>query len=91
VNQKELVNRFIQYHILVEKTVIPNGKESGPFKTMLKNAVGDVVPVTVLSQPGAMQITDVHNRRSNVIVARSNNLSNRTVIHLIDNYLRYTY
>jgi uncharacterized surface protein with fasciclin (FAS1) repeats len=88
---KELVNRFVAYHILNKKTVIPDGKESGAFETLLKNSAGDVLPVTVLSQPGAMQVTDMNNRKANVILASSNNLSNRTVIHLIDNYLRYNY
>ena len=43
------------------------------------------------AQPGSMQVTDMNGRKANVIVASSNNLSNRTVIHLIDNYLKYTY
>jgi uncharacterized surface protein with fasciclin (FAS1) repeats len=87
--QKDQVVNFILYHILAKYTLVPNGKESGAFETMLKNAQGEVVPLTILSQPGSMQITDVNNRKANVIVAKSNNLSNRTVIHLIDNYLKY--
>lgn len=89
--EKVMVDRFILYHVLAERSLIPNGKESGAFKTLLKNAIGDVVPITVLNQPGSMQITDVNNRRSNVILNKSNNLSNRAVIHLIDNYLLYNY
>jgi uncharacterized surface protein with fasciclin (FAS1) repeats len=87
--QKEQVTSFILYHILAKYTLVPNGKESGPFESMLKNDQGEVIPLTVLNQPGSMQITDVKNRKANVIVAQSNNLSNRTVIHLIDNYLKY--
>lgn len=89
--ERELVNRFIQYHIINKKSLIPDGKESGGVETLLKNAAGDVLPVTILSQPGVMQITDMNNRKANVNVAKSNNLSNRTVIHLIDNYLKYIY
>lgn len=89
--EKTLVNNFILYHILNKKTLIPDGKESGPFETMLKNTVGEVLPVTVISQPGSMQITDMNSRRANLILAKSNNLSNRAVIHLIDNYLKYTF
>ncbi len=89
--ERELVNRFIQYHIINKKSLIPDGKESGGVETLLKNAAGDVLPVTILSQPGIMQVTDMNNRKANVNVARSNNLSNRTVIHLIDNYLKYIY
>ena len=89
--QREQVNQFILYHIINKRSLVPNGKESGPFETLLKSASGEVLAVTVLSQPGSMQVTDMNNRRANVIVAQSNNLSNRTVIHLIDNYLKFTY
>ena len=85
------VDNFILYHILAKKTLVPNGKESGAFESLLKNAIGEVLPLTVISQPGSMQITDMNGRKANVIVPSSNNLSNRTVIHLIDNYLKYTY
>jgi uncharacterized surface protein with fasciclin (FAS1) repeats len=85
------VDNFVQYHFLAKKTLVPNGKESGAFETLLKNANGEVLPVTVISQPGSMQVTDMNGRKANIIVPGSNNLSNRTVIHLIDNYLKYTY
>ena len=49
------------------------------------------MPVTVLNQHGSMRITDMNSRQANLILAKSNNLSNRTVIHLIDNYLKYTF
>lgn len=89
--EKTLVNNFVLYHILAKKTLVPNGKESGAFETLLKNAAGEVLPLTVISQPNAMQITDMNSRKANVVLAKSNNLSNRTVIHLIDNYLKYTF
>jgi uncharacterized surface protein with fasciclin (FAS1) repeats len=88
---KELVNRFILYHILNKRALIPDGKDSGGFETLLKNQVGDVLTVTILNQVGSMKITDMNNRVANVIISQSNNLSTRTVIHLIDNYLKYTY
>jgi uncharacterized surface protein with fasciclin (FAS1) repeats len=89
--EKEQVNQFILYHILNKKSLIPNGKESGVFETLLKNSIGEVLPITILSQPGSMLVTDMNRRNANVIVAKSNNLSNRTIIHLIDNYLKFTY
>jgi uncharacterized surface protein with fasciclin (FAS1) repeats len=91
--QREDVNRFILYHILNKRTLIPNGNinGSGSFETMLKNTVGEVLPITVINLPGSIQITDMNNRRANVVVPKSNNLSNRAVIHLIDNYLKYTF
>jgi uncharacterized surface protein with fasciclin (FAS1) repeats len=89
--EKEQVSDFIIYHILAKKTLVPNGKESGSFETLLKNPAGETLPITVISQVNTMQITDMNNRKANVILAQSNNLSNRTVIHLIDNYLKYSY
>lgn len=89
--EKEQVSAFILYHILAKRTLVPNGKESGSFETLLKNPAGEVMPLTVINQPNNMQITDMNSRKANVILAKSNNLSNRTVIHLIDNYLKYTY
>ncbi len=89
--QRSQVNDFILYHILAKKTLVPNGKESGAFETLLKNPVGEVMPVTVLNQLGSMRITDMNSRQANLVLAKSNNLSNRTVIHLIDNYLKYTF
>jgi hypothetical protein len=74
-----------------KKTLVPNGKESGPLETMLKNGAGEVLPVTVINLPGSMKITDMNSRQSNLVVPKSNNLSNRTVIHLIDNYLKYSF
>jgi uncharacterized surface protein with fasciclin (FAS1) repeats len=89
--QKSQVSNFILYHILAKKTLVPNGNESGAFETLLKNPVGEVMPITVLNLPGSMKITDMNSRQANLILAKSNNLSNRTVIHLIDNYLKYTF
>lgn len=85
--EREQVANFIYYHILNKKTVVPNGKESGNAETLLKNSVGDAVFVTVLNAPGAMQLVDNTGRKANVRIAQSNNLSNRTVIHLLDTYL----
>jgi uncharacterized surface protein with fasciclin (FAS1) repeats len=87
-DDKLKVINFISYHILNKKTVIPDGKESGSMETLLKDATGDGIRVTVISAPGSMQITDRNSRRASVVINNSNNLSNRTVIHLIDNYFQ---
>jgi uncharacterized surface protein with fasciclin (FAS1) repeats len=88
--EKELVNKFIYFHILNKKTVATDGRESGSFETLFKKANGDPTSVFVTNQvPGVMTIADMYNRISNVILASSNNLSNRAVIHLISGYLKY--
>ena len=88
---RDSVSRFIQYHMLNKKTVIPDGKESGGFETILKNALGEVTAIGVQNQPGSLILTDMENRKASLILDKSNQLSNRTVIHLINNYLRYKY
>jgi hypothetical protein len=89
VNGKEQVRKFLQYHMLFSHTVVPDGTVSGSFDTYLKNKVGASVKITVSNSKGAMYLLDSENRTSNVKMAESNNLSNRCVIHLLDNYLKY--
>jgi uncharacterized surface protein with fasciclin (FAS1) repeats len=87
-DEKLKVLNFISYHVLNKKSLIPDGKESGSMETLLKDNTGDGIRVTVINSVGAMQVTDRNSRKSVVNVAKSNNLSNRAVIHLVDNYLQ---
>jgi uncharacterized surface protein with fasciclin (FAS1) repeats len=86
---REQVRKFLQYHILYSHTLVPDGITSGSFDTYLKNAVGTGLKITINNNKGAMYILDNYGRTANVIMAQSNNLSNRCVIHLLDNYLKY--
>lgn len=91
-SDKLLVSNFIYYHIINKKALLANGNEPGgtdavPYETLLKNSVGDVLYVTVL--PHTTKLRDMNIREANVELPASNNLSNRTLIHLIDNYLKY--
>jgi len=86
---KEKVNNFLYYHILNKKNIGTDGQESGTFETLFKFSNGD--PSTVFvnnSTPNLISVNDMTARTANVIVAKSNNLSNRCMIHLIDNYLK---
>jgi uncharacterized surface protein with fasciclin (FAS1) repeats len=85
---QNLVANFILNHI-VSATIIPDGLTTGGFQTLLKDANGNNIIVTVSNQPKTLQITDDHGRASNVIDAQSYNLSNRCVIQLTDNYFQY--
>lgn len=88
---KFLVDNFINYHILNKKAVATNGLESGSYETLFKTNSGDATSIFVNNNtPNAMILTDMNNRTANVILPGSNYLSNRCVIHLIDNYLKYT-
>lgn len=84
-----LVNNFIYYHFLNQATVVPDGKKTGTYTSLYKKASGDAAQFIISSAPNSMQITDNYNRKANVIVASSNNLADRCVIHLVDNYLKY--
>ena len=86
---KNLVRKFIQFHILYGHSIVPDGNLSGMLDTYLKNLGGTTLKVSVNSTPGAMTLTDNYNRTANVIMSQSNNLSNRCIIHLLDNYLKY--
>jgi uncharacterized surface protein with fasciclin (FAS1) repeats len=83
------VENFINYHILDKRTVIANGLDIGSFPSLLRNAAGDPVTFSVLYPGGVFELGDGYNRKARLVTASSNNLSNRTVIHLIDNYLKY--
>ncbi len=86
---REKVNNFIYYHILNKRNIATDGQESGTIETLYKFPNGD--PSTIFvnnSTPNSITLNDMLNRTANVIVASSNNLSNRAMIHLIDNYLR---
>jgi len=89
--ERDLVTKFIQYHILNKNTVVPDGRKDGAFATLLQNAGGDPTFVTIINQLNSMELRDAYNNSAKVILQKSNNLSNRAVIHSIDNYLKYNY
>jgi uncharacterized surface protein with fasciclin (FAS1) repeats len=83
------VENFINYHILDKRTVIANGIDIGSYPSLLKNAAGDAVTFSILYPGGIFEVGDGYNRKARLVTALSNNLSNRAVIHLVDNYLKY--
>ncbi len=87
----QLVKNFVLYHILNKKSVATDGQESGSFETLFKNNVGDATSIFVSNSTGtSMTLTDMNNRTAEVIIGSSNQLGNRIVIHLINDYLKYT-
>lgn len=90
---KDSVNNFIKFHFIDKNTIVPDGKKpTGNYNTLYKTASGDVGQVIInINTLGTMQLTDrsATPRKANVVIANSNNLTNRCVIHLIDNYLQY--
>jgi uncharacterized surface protein with fasciclin (FAS1) repeats len=86
---KVKVEKFIQYHILDKRTVIANGLDIGSYPSLLRNTAGDPVTFSILYPGGIFEAGDGYGRKARLVTALSNNLSNRTIIHLIDNYLKY--
>jgi uncharacterized surface protein with fasciclin (FAS1) repeats len=89
IADKVKVEKFIQYHILDKRTVIANGLDIGSYPSLLRNVAGDPVTFSILYPGGIFEAGDGYGRKARLVTALSNNLSNRTVIHLIDNYLKY--
>jgi hypothetical protein len=89
IADKVKVEKFIQYHILDKRTVIANGIDIGSYPSLLRNAAGDPVTFSILYPGGIFEVGDGFGRKARLVTALSNNLSNRTVIHLVDNYLKY--
>lgn len=88
--QKEQVVQFIYHHFLDKRTIAADGEENGSIPTILRTNLGDPTTVFVVNNTGSLQLTDMNNRNASVISAPSTYLSNRLVIHLINNYLKYT-
>lgn len=86
------VKKFVLYHIL-KKAIGTDGQESGSFETTFKNRNGEPGNLFVNNSTGtSMTLTDMNNRQAAVIMgaSTSNQLGNRLVIHLINDYLKYT-
>lgn len=90
LGEQDLVADFIRYHILVNKTVSDDGLFGGQVETLRKDSRDEKTYVGVMSDKGVLIFTDKANRSANFIPNKSNNLADRTLIHLVDNYLLYT-
>jgi uncharacterized surface protein with fasciclin (FAS1) repeats len=84
------VNNFILYHLMVKNTIVPGDGKSGNFETLYKNALGDAGTLSITNMgSSALSVRDNNSRTANVIMSSSNNLADRCIIHLVDNYLKY--
>lgn len=90
-SDRDKVTKFLQYHILDKNTVVPDGRKDGGFATLLQDSNGNGTFITVTNAPNVMTLSDANGKTANVVISKSNNLSNRCVIHSIDNVLTYIY
>ncbi|MBE9601107.1 fasciclin domain-containing protein [Pedobacter sp. MC2016-24] len=87
--QKDMIRKFILYHIVNGESIVTDGKKADNFLTLFQTESGDNTLVNVLNEPNNLLITDRAGRSATVTVNTSNQLSNRTIIHSINNYLNY--
>ncbi|WP_370476342.1 fasciclin domain-containing protein [Tamlana flava] len=89
-DQRTQIEDFIKYHILATRTASDDGLINGQTETLLKDFEGNKTYINVFSAPGELSFIDSAGRIANYVPSSSNNLADRTLIHLIDNYLLYT-
>ncbi|GAA4307048.1 fasciclin domain-containing protein [Aestuariibaculum suncheonense] len=87
---KEGITTFVKYHFLATKTASDDGLINGLTETLFKTELGEKTYVNIVSTPGDLSFVDAGNRVANYIPLESNHLADRTLIHLVDNYLLYT-
>lgn len=84
------ISDFIRYHILATKTISDDGQVTGIIETLRKDTNGDKTYVTVkTNSAGFLTFTDEANRDVNFVASQSRNLADRSLIHLVDNYLKF--
>ncbi|KJD31576.1 hypothetical protein PK35_14330 [Tamlana nanhaiensis] len=84
------VEHFIKYHILATRTASADGLVNGLTETLRKTEFGEKTYVNIVSTVGDLSFIDDNNRIADYIPSESNHLADRTLIHLVDNYLLYT-
>jgi len=87
--QAEIIRKFILFHIINGESIVTDGRKADNYLTLFQTETGDNTLVNVLNEADNMIITDMAGRTSKVTIATSNQLSNRTIIHSINNYLNY--
>jgi uncharacterized surface protein with fasciclin (FAS1) repeats len=85
--QLEKVLKFVMYHIVAKVIVVPDGNVSGKRETYHKTVDGKTY-MNIMNEPGNLIFTDNYGRSAKIVLSSSNVLSNRAVIHQIDNYLK---
>ncbi|MFI0431446.1 fasciclin domain-containing protein [Mariniflexile sp. HMF6888] len=87
---REGIATFVKYHFLATRTASDDGLINGLTETLLKTEFGEKTYVNIVSGLGDLSFVDTGNRIANYIPLESNHLADRTLIHLVDNYLLYT-
>ena len=86
---KDKVADFIRYHILALRTASDDGLVNGQIETLRRDNFGEKTYIQVKSASGVLSFVDASSRTANYIPSFSNNLADRSLIHLVDKYLLY--
>ena len=95
LGERDVIADFIQYHIISNKTASNDGLVTGQYETLRKDNLGDPTYVAINSSAGSLTFKDEttdntlggNNPAAKFIPESSNNLADRSLIHLVDNYL----
>ncbi|MBN2214524.1 MAG: fasciclin domain-containing protein [Bacteroidales bacterium] len=90
-DELEKVFNFVMYHILPKSIVVPDGVIAGEHETLYKTVDGKTYVLIVNNPNGDFALIDNYNRITYLSSDKYkfNVLSNRAVLHQIDNYLKY--
>lgn len=88
--QRDLIADFIRYHIIVTRTASNDNLTNGLFETLRRDSKGEKTYVNINSGAKNLKFSDNSGTTANFIPASSNNLADRSLIHLVDNYLKLT-
>ncbi|MFD1768682.1 fasciclin domain-containing protein [Sphingobacterium suaedae] len=87
--EKDIVKRFIQYHILRNSFAI-DGKKTGSFESLCKDIDGAAQSVqVVINQTNKLQVRDNMGRTVDADITQSNQLGQRVLIHSMKGYLQH--
>jgi hypothetical protein len=90
MEEERKIDQFVQLHILESRTIAPDGLVGGLVSTLRTDEFGEPIYVEVANAPGMLQFeVEDSNKTVEFIPSFSNNLADRSLIHLIDNYLLY--
>lgn len=88
--ERDLIADFIRYHIVVTRTASNDNQTNGLFETLRKDSKGEKTYLNINSEANTLKFSDNSGNTANFIPASSNNLADRSLIHLVDNYLKLT-
>lgn len=87
--ERERINRFLQYHIVRNSFAI-DGKKTGQFQSLARNPAGELMTLTVVAnQSNSLVVRGNDGADVSADVSNSNGLAQRTMVHVLNGYLKH--